>query len=65
MAFHGLSVAERVVLCSCGRCQGENKVGGQGSVVAVLPHFFYDIKYVGGTEHRVDACFAEKVELVS
>lgn len=40
-------------------------MGGHGSVVAVLPHFFYDIKYVGGTEHHVDACFVEKVELVS
>eukprot|EP00903_Cladosiphon_okamuranus_P013658 g12719.t1 len=48
------------------RCQeGENKVGGHGVVVAVLPHFFYDIKYVGGTEHRVDACFVEKVQLGS
>lgn len=34
-------------------------------MVAVLPHFFYEIKYVGGTEHRVDACFVEKVTLVS
>ena len=34
-------------------------------MAAVLPRFFYDIKYVGGTEHRVDACFVEKVELVS
>lgn len=34
-------------------------------MVAVLPHFFYDIKYVGGTEQRVDACFIEKAQLVS
>lgn len=65
VAFHYSNVAHSFI-CSFGRCQeGENKVGGHGSVVAVLPHFFYDIKYVGGTEHRVDACFVEKVELVS
>lgn len=34
-------------------------------MVAVLPRFFYDIKYVGGTEQRIDACFVEKIELVS
>lgn len=34
-------------------------------MVAVLPRFFYDVKYVGGTEHRVDACFVEKAQLVS
>ncbi|CAM9343990.1 unnamed protein product [Pylaiella littoralis] len=47
------------------RCRGENKVGGDGSVMAVLPLFFYSIKYVDGTEHGVDACFVDKIELGS
>ena len=61
---HSTDSTRPILFPFCGRCQGENKVGGHGSVVAVLPQFFYDIKYVGGTEHRVDACFVEKVELV-
>lgn len=51
-------------LSFCGRCRGENKVGGDGSVMAVLPLFFYSIKYVDGTEQGVDACFVDKIELV-
>ncbi|CAM9945974.1 unnamed protein product [Ectocarpus sp. 4 AP-2014] len=47
------------------RCRGENKEGGQGIVLAVLPEYFYDVKYVGGVEYGVDACFVEKIKLGS
>ncbi|CAN0061088.1 unnamed protein product [Scytosiphon promiscuus] len=47
------------------RSQRENKEGGQGVVLAVLPQFFYDVKYVGGVEHGVDACFVERIKLGS
>ncbi|CAN0081689.1 unnamed protein product, partial [Ectocarpus fasciculatus] len=47
------------------RCRGENKEGGQGIVLVVLPEYFYDVKYVGGVEHGVDACFMEKIKLGS
>ncbi|CAM9784127.1 unnamed protein product [Ectocarpus sp. 13 AM-2016] len=47
------------------RCRGENKEGGQGIVLAALPEYFYDVKYVGGVEYGVDACFVEKIKLGS
>lgn len=33
-------------------------------MLAVLPEYFYDVKYVGGVEYDVDACFIEKIKLV-
>lgn len=33
-------------------------------MLAVLPQFYCDVKYVAGVEQGVDACFVERIKLV-